>query len=140
MAETLQAEKDPSGLEQIFDLMEKTKLSKSKLSPIESAASCAVKMAADVGAKAILVLSKARDTPETLPIGPRIHTFWLRTPLRKARHPCSLRHDTPPSPPPSPPSRRPVRRRASWPNTTRRRGSCAGLMPGTLRRAGTLRG
>jgi len=61
-AETLLAAQDPSGYDSIFKMMKTAKKGEIQLSHVESAASSAVKMACDIGAKAIIVLSETGET------------------------------------------------------------------------------
>jgi len=61
-AEEMARANDPSGYNQLFELMKAAKKGNFKLSHVESAASSAVKTACDVGAKAIVVLSESGET------------------------------------------------------------------------------
>jgi len=61
-AESMALAQDPSGYDSIFALMKQSKKSGSKISHVESAASSAVKMSSDIGAKAIIVLSESGES------------------------------------------------------------------------------
>jgi len=63
-AEKMLYDKDPSGYDGIFQLMKSTK--SKGMSQAESAASSAVKMACDIGSKAIIVLSETGETARLL--------------------------------------------------------------------------
>lgn len=65
-AEELQQAADPSGYDEIFSLMRSTMATGTKVGHVESAASTAVKMACDIGAKAIIVLSETGETARNL--------------------------------------------------------------------------
>eukprot|EP00962_Isochrysis_galbana_P052773 scaffold24254_cov101-Isochrysis_galbana.AAC.2 len=65
-AEEMMLEADPSGYEEIFKLMKLAKEGSHKMDLIESAASSAVKMACDIGAPAIIVLSQTGETARLL--------------------------------------------------------------------------
>jgi len=64
-AEANLAESDETGYDQIFEQMKKTKRAK-RVSLVESACSSAVKMATDIGSKAIIVLSETGETARLL--------------------------------------------------------------------------
>jgi pyruvate kinase len=62
-AEDLLLERDPTGYDEIFKLMKKSKADgETRMAHVESAASSACKMACDIGAKAIIVLSETGET------------------------------------------------------------------------------
>eukprot|EP00967_Tisochrysis_lutea_P047868 scaffold58350_cov31-Tisochrysis_lutea.AAC.1 len=65
-AQEMIAEEDPSGYDQIFSLMRQSKKGVKKMTQVESAASSAVKMACDIGAPAIIVLSQTGETARLL--------------------------------------------------------------------------
>lgn len=65
-AEEMILEADPWGYAEIFNLMRQSKLGGRKIDLVESAASSAVKMACDIGAPAIIVLSQTGETARLL--------------------------------------------------------------------------